>query len=339
MNFQSNISRNIISNFNQLFFNCNYIKATNKCITTSRYVSTIDTRVGQTSVYSPLHQPSQPHPDKSMNGTHYYHHMNNESQQLYSAPHFRKGIQTLKSEDEGEVKEYSFELPIWNEDEVKNVQITHITPETLIDRLAYSSVLFLRKSFDLLTGYKYGHDERKWCRRIVFLETIAGVPGMVGAMVRHLHSLRRMERDYGWIHTLLEEAENERMHLMISLLLRHPPSLFVRLSVLGAQFGFLIYYTLCYAISPKYCHRFVGYLEEEAVRTYTRLIADIDLGKLPEFTSPAPRCAKLYYGLPKDATLKDVFLAMRRDESHHRDVNHHLAILKPGDPNPFASKV
>lgn len=28
-------------------------------------------------------------------------------------------------------------------------------------------------------------------------------------MVRHLHSLRRMQRDHGWIHTLLEEAENE----------------------------------------------------------------------------------------------------------------------------------
>ena len=39
--------------------------------------------------------------------------------------------------------------------------------------------------------------------RIVFLETVAGVPGMVAAMVRHLHSLRKMRRDHGWIHTLL----------------------------------------------------------------------------------------------------------------------------------------
>ena len=39
----------------------------------------------------------------------------------------------------------------------------------------------------------------------------AGVPGMVAGMLRHLHSLRRMERDHGWIHTMLEEAENERM--------------------------------------------------------------------------------------------------------------------------------
>ena len=35
------------------------------------------------------------------------------------------------------------------------------------------------------------------------LETIAGVPGMIGAMTRHFHSLRRLTRDNGWIHTLL----------------------------------------------------------------------------------------------------------------------------------------
>lgn len=34
---------------------------------------------------------------------------------------------------------------------------------------------------------------------------------MVAGMLRHMHSLRGMKRDHGWIHTLLEEAENERM--------------------------------------------------------------------------------------------------------------------------------
>ena len=41
------------------------------------------------------------------------------------------------------------------------------------------------------------------CRRIIFLETVAAVPGMIAAMTRHLRSLRHMQRDYGWIHTLL----------------------------------------------------------------------------------------------------------------------------------------
>lgn len=29
---------------------------------------------------------------------------------------------------------------------------------------------------------------------------------------------------------------------------------------------------VAYLINPKICHRFVGYLEEEAVHTYTRCI-------------------------------------------------------------------
>jgi len=35
------------------------------------------------------------------------------------------------------------------------------------------------------------------------LETVAGVPGMIAAMARHFHSLRKLTRDHGWIHTLL----------------------------------------------------------------------------------------------------------------------------------------
>lgn len=57
---------------------------------------------------------------------------------------------------------------------------------------------------------------------------------MVGGMTRHLHSLRGMRRDYGWIHTLLEEAENERMHLMTFLELKKPTWL-QRLFVVLAQ--------------------------------------------------------------------------------------------------------
>lgn len=40
----------------------------------------------------------------------------------------------------------------------------------------------------------YVLDEHAWLKRILFLETIAGVPGMVAATLRHLTSLRRMVR-------------------------------------------------------------------------------------------------------------------------------------------------
>ena len=53
-------------------------------------------------------------------------------------------------------------------------------------------------------------------------------------MLRHMRSLRSMRRDNGWIHTLLEEAENERMHLLTFLQLRQP-GLFFRGMVLLSQ--------------------------------------------------------------------------------------------------------
>ena len=33
--------------------------------------------------------------------------------------------------------------------------------------------------------------EEQWLRRFIFLETVAGVPGMVGGMTRHMKSLRK----------------------------------------------------------------------------------------------------------------------------------------------------
>lgn len=40
--------------------------------------------------------------------------------------------------------------------------------------------------------------EEKWITRFIFLESVAGVPGMAAGMLRHLKSLRQMKRDQGW---------------------------------------------------------------------------------------------------------------------------------------------
>jgi Alternative oxidase len=57
-------------------------------------------------------------------------------------------------------------------------------------------------------------------------------------------------------------------------------------------------YLLCYIISPRTCHSFVGYLEEEAVKTYTCAINDIDQGRLPGWSNrEAPEIAKKYWQL------------------------------------------
>ena len=63
---------------------------------------------------------------------------------------------------------------------------------------------------------------KKWLFRMIFLETVAGVPGMVAAMTLHLRALRTCKPDKGYIHTLLYGAENERMHLFAFLSFRKP---------------------------------------------------------------------------------------------------------------------
>ncbi|CAF1477733.1 unnamed protein product [Rotaria sordida] len=177
--------------------------------------------------------------------------------------------------------------------------------------------------------------EKQWLRRIIFLESISAIPGMVAGMSRHMRSLRTFRRDYGWIHLLLSEAENQRMHLLTFLELRKPGWIF-REFILWSQGVFFNTFFVTYLISPKICHRFVGFLEEEAVITYTRCLRDLDAGKLPKWSqTPAPNIAKAYWKLSDDAMLRDVLLAIRADEAIHRQVNHKLADVGPNAPNPF----
>lgn len=184
-------------------------------------------------------------------------------------------------------------------------------------------------------------DERKWLVRFVFLESIAGVPGMVAGMLRHLYSLRRMRRDNGWIESLLEESYNERMHLLTFMKMAEP-GWFMKMMIIGAQGVFFNALFLSYLVSPTTCHRFVGYLEEEAVKTYSLAIADIEAGLLQHWSDPKfqiPDIAVTYWNIPKDKqTMKDLLLYVRADEAKHREVNHTLGNLRPKeDPNPFVS--
>ncbi|EAU86252.1 mitochondrial alternative oxidase [Coprinopsis cinerea okayama7 len=247
--------------------------------------------------------------------------------------------------------------PVYSSEELKAVEVIHREPKTLSDKAARGFVTLARKMFDLVSGYKhkplppnykdltvqhlrdqgYILDDKGWLRRILFLESIAGVPGMVAATLRHLQSLRLMRRDSGWIHTCLEEAENERMHLMTFMTLRKP-SIAFRAMVLGAQGVFYNLFFLSYIFSPKTCHRFVGYLEEEAVVTYTKCIKELEDGLIPEWEGkPAPEIAIDYWRMSPDAKMIDLLYAVRSDESTHRFVNHSLANLNHDtDVNPFA---
>ncbi|URD62165.1 alternative oxidase [Sphingomonas sp. KRR8] len=191
----------------------------------------------------------------------------------------------------------------------------HHRPTNLSDRVALGFTKALRWTADTFFAERYGH-------RAVVLETVAAVPGMVGATITHLHSLRRMKDDKGWIRTLMDEAENERMHLMTFIEVAQP-TWFERAVIIGAQWVFYLFFFALYLVSQRTAHRVVGYFEEEAVISYTHYLAEIDEGRSPNV--PAPAIAKRYWNLPEDATLRDVVLVVRADEAHHRDVNHGFA--------------
>lgn len=92
---------------------------------------------------------------------------------------------------------------------------------------------------------------------------------------------------------------------------------------------------MSYLISPNYCHRFVGYLEEEAVHTYSVLLDQLSKeGRLPEWENmKAPKIATSYYELPEDSKLMDAILSIRADESIHRDINHRFADIVANSGN------
>ena len=191
----------------------------------------------------------------------------------------------------------------------------HYAPKDLSDRVAYAFTRFMRFLADAFFARRYGH-------RAVVLETIAAVPGMVGGTLQHLHSLRNLEGDRGWIRTLLDEAENERMHLMTFIHIARPSG-FERLLILLAQGIFYNFFFLLYLLSPRTAHRVAGYFEEEAVHSYTEYLAGVDDGT--HANVPAPRIAIDYWKLAPDARLREVIVAVRADEAHHRDVNHRFA--------------
>ncbi|MBI3506065.1 MAG: alternative oxidase [Proteobacteria bacterium] len=191
----------------------------------------------------------------------------------------------------------------------------HYPPSGFSDNVALAITKFLRFCADTFFAKRYGH-------RAIVLETVAAVPGMVAATLTHLRCLRNMSDDKGWIRILLDEAENERMHLMTFVAIAKP-TLFERIVILAAQWIFYLAFFALYLVSAKTAHRLVGYFEEEAVISYTLYLREIDEGRAANV--PAPPVARAYWKMAEGATLRDVVLLVRDDEAHHRDVNHGFA--------------
>ena len=212
-------------------------------------------------------------------------------------------------------------LPLFQENQFMSKphpssQPSHHAQTDFSDWFAWRTTRFLRMLADTFFAGRYGH-------RAVVLETVAAVPGMVGGALQHLRSLRSMENDdNGWIQTLLDEAENERMHLMTFIHIAKPTRL-ERWMIILTQGIFYNLFFMLYLVSARTAHRLVGYFEEEAVFSYTEYLEGIDRGDYDNV--PAPKIAIDYWKLAPDARLRDVILVIRDDEAGHRDVNHDFA--------------
>ncbi|MBL8522167.1 MAG: alternative oxidase [Betaproteobacteria bacterium] len=195
-------------------------------------------------------------------------------------------------------------------------QVGHYKPENFSDRFALGATKLLRLLADLCFRQHYIH-------RAVVLETVAAVPGMVGATLQQLQALRLLRGRPDMVKLLIDESENERMHLMTFVSMCQP-NLLERALILMSQGLFFNGFFLLYLLSPYTAHRLVGYFEEEAVVSYTRFLAAIDDGQIAD--RPIPAFARAYWKLDGNAGLRDLVIAVRQDEMHHRDVNHHLSL-------------
>ena len=191
-----------------------------------------------------------------------------------------------------------------------------VNKENISDTFALSMTKFFRFIADTFFAKRYGH-------RAVVLETVAGVPGMVAGVWMHFKSLRAMKAGYGeQIREMLDEAENERMHLMFFIEIAKP-NMLERFLVLSAQMLFGLFYLFMYVFFTRTAHRMIGYFEDEAVRSYTEYLELVESGKVEN--TPAPHLAISYYKLGTDAKLSDLIRCVRADEQHHSETNHEYA--------------
>merc|ERR1711939_1222011 len=126
---------------------------------------------------------------------------------------------------------------IWSNDELEKVSIEKHEPVTMSDHFMKGVMNVLYHGFNFVTGYDpVDPSPRSVAWRLIILESFAGVPGFVAAGFRHFYSLRTLKRDHGALYTFLEEAENERMHLLVCLKM-FEASPITRALCVAAQFG------------------------------------------------------------------------------------------------------
>ena len=154
--------------------------------------------------------------------------------------------------------------PIWTKEELDSSinNLHYHKPSSISDYLVYYLRSGLYHSSNFFSGYNEQNPTVESVkRRLIIVESVASIPSFIAATFRHFGSIWTLRKDYGWLPALLEEAENERMHLIICLDRFQTPK-YARVMVYGAQFLFAPMVFFIYLVNPKTLYRFNGYLEE-----------------------------------------------------------------------------
>jgi hypothetical protein len=141
---------------------------------------------------------------------------------------------------------------------------------------------------------------RGWCVvSFSLLFTAQKLINRIHAAPPHLHEDPRPVR-------LLPSHCSWRSRRFLQHVLPFLPHLYVRFRISTSSFSSLI--TSSFLTAPRAAHRFVGYLEEEACKTYTHIIEAIERGEIPEWdpknpsSVKVPQVAKDYWRLGDSAT-------------------------------------
>jgi len=186
---------------------------------------------------------------------------------------------------------------IWSEHSFNGVQLAYMRPGSFADGAAFHAT----QAATCMSGLGRS-SENMWLRRLLLLSAMAAAPGraLAGMATPSLKGNR-------WLQGLLKEAPKEQARMDILLHLRAPGPL-SRMLLAGTQatlgHGFLI----AHQVSPSFCHWFSGYVEEESIKAYAKVIEEIDADRLQSFAkAEAPAAAREQYGLPEGAPLREVF--------------------------------
>lgn len=191
-------------------------------------------------------------------------------------------------------------------EEMRKAGINSFVPRTMGDRVARMEVLGMRYMFDVLTGYRRpfpGQEkaltENNWLNKTIMLETLAMTPLFAASIVRYWRSLGGLRQDKGWVHALLDDSENERMHLTNWMMVKRP-NLMMRAFVLAQQAFYVPMFMFGYTFTPKMAYRAIGYIEEVGLTHYRLLLREIEREGSPVHSwnfIPAPQVSREYWNM------------------------------------------